>query len=32
MFRMLVRERGWTPQDYQDWLTTTLLEALVKKD
>jgi len=32
LYRMLVRERGWAPQDYQDWLTTTLLEALVKKD
>jgi hypothetical protein len=29
---MLVRERGWTPQDYQEWLTKTLLETLVRPD
>jgi AcrR family transcriptional regulator len=28
LYRMLVRERGWTPQEYEDWLTKTLLEML----
>jgi hypothetical protein len=28
---MLVRERGWTPQEYEEWLTKTVLEALVDK-
>jgi AcrR family transcriptional regulator len=31
LYRLLVRERGWTPQQYEDWLTTTLLETLVGK-
>jgi AcrR family transcriptional regulator len=29
VYRMLVREGGWTPDRYQDWLSQTLLEALV---
>jgi AcrR family transcriptional regulator len=29
LYRLLVRERGWTPQQYEDWLTKTLLETLV---
>jgi AcrR family transcriptional regulator len=29
LYRMLVRERGWTPQDYEKWLSKTLLEILV---
>lgn len=28
LYRMLVRERGWTPQEYQDWLTKTVVEML----
>jgi len=32
VFRMLVQEGGWSPQRYQDWLSRTLLEALVEKD
>jgi len=28
-YRMLVRERGWTPHDYQEWLAKTLLGTLV---
>lgn len=31
LYRMLVRERGWTPYEYEDWLTKTLLETLVDK-
>jgi AcrR family transcriptional regulator len=30
LYRMLVRERGWTPQEYEDWLTKALLEILVE--
>jgi hypothetical protein len=29
---MLVRDRGWTPQQYEDWLANTLVEALVRKN
>jgi AcrR family transcriptional regulator len=29
LYRMLVRERDWTPQAYEDWLRKTLLETLV---
>lgn len=29
VYRMLVHEAGWTPDQYQAWLSTTLLEALV---
>lgn len=28
LYRMLVRERGWTPQEYQDWLEQAVLEML----
>lgn len=31
VYRMLVRERGWSPQQYQDWLGETLLEALLSE-
>ena len=31
LYRLLVRERGWTPQQYEDWLAKTLLETLVGK-
>src|SRR5438876_366364 len=29
VYRMLVRERGWSPQKYQDWLADTLVHALL---
>ncbi len=29
LYRMLVRERGWTPQKYEDWLADTLVNALL---
>jgi AcrR family transcriptional regulator len=31
VYRMLVHEGGWSPQQYQDWISRTLLEALVEK-
>ena len=31
LYRLLVRERGWTPQQYEDWLAKTLVETLVGK-
>lgn len=30
VYRMLVREGGWTPDRYQEWLSQTLVEALVE--
>jgi AcrR family transcriptional regulator len=30
IYRMLVREAGWTPDRYEDWLRETLLAALVE--
>jgi len=32
VYRMLVQEGGWTPDAYQDWLSATLLEALVRPE
>src|SRR6266513_1137455 len=29
VYRMLVRERGWSPQKYQDWLAETLVLSLL---
>jgi len=29
VYRMLVRERGWSPQKYQDWLADTLVHFLL---
>jgi branched-subunit amino acid transport protein len=29
VYRMLVRERGWTSQKYQDWLADTLVRNLL---
>jgi len=29
VYRMLVRERGWSPQKYQDWLADTLVHTLL---
>ncbi len=29
VYRMLVRERSWTPQKYQDWLAETLVHSLL---
>ena len=30
VYRMLVRERGWTSQQYQDWLADTLVQSLLR--
>jgi hypothetical protein len=30
LFRMLVRGRGWSPEQYENWLEDTLLSALLK--
>ena len=32
LYRLLVRDRGWTAQRYEDWLGNTLVDALVRKD
>jgi AcrR family transcriptional regulator len=32
VYRMLVEDGGWTPDQYQDWLSTTLQEALVRPE
>jgi AcrR family transcriptional regulator len=29
VYRMLVRERGWSPQEYEDWLADTLMYCLL---
>jgi len=29
VYRMLVRERGWSSQNYQDWLANTLVQSLL---
>jgi AcrR family transcriptional regulator len=29
VYRMLVRERGWSPQKYQNWLADTLVQSLL---
>ncbi|HEU5233025.1 MAG TPA: TetR/AcrR family transcriptional regulator [Terriglobales bacterium] len=29
VYRMLVSERGWSPQKYQDWLADTLVDSLL---
>jgi len=29
VYRMLVRERGWSSQTYQDWLADTLVHSLL---
>jgi AcrR family transcriptional regulator len=29
VYRMLVRERGWSPQQYQEWLADTLVQSLL---
>lgn len=29
VYRMLVRERGWSPQKYQNWLADTLVQCLL---
>ena len=31
VYRMLVRERGWSPQKYQNWLADTLVRSLLRK-
>ena len=30
IYRMLVRERGWSSQQYQDWLADTLVRSLLR--
>jgi AcrR family transcriptional regulator len=30
IYRMLVRERAWSPQKYQDWLADALVESLLE--
>lgn len=30
VYRMLVRERGWSPQKYQNWLAGALVQSLLK--
>ena len=30
VYRMLVNEGGWTPQQYQEWLSRTLVDALAQ--
>ncbi len=32
IYRMLVVDGGWSPDEYQEWLAATLMEALVKAD
>ena len=32
LYRLLVRDRGWTGQQYEDWLGNMLVEALVRPD
>jgi AcrR family transcriptional regulator len=32
VYRMLVRERGWSSQKYQDWLADTLVRSLLDPD
>jgi hypothetical protein len=29
VYRMLVRERGWSSQEYQDWLADALVHSLL---
>jgi len=31
VYRMLVRERGWSPQKYEDWLADTLVRSLLSR-
>ena len=32
VYRMLVRERGWSPQKYEDWLADTLIRNLLTRE
>lgn len=32
LYRMLVRDRGWTAQEFENWLADTLVEALIGKE
>jgi AcrR family transcriptional regulator len=32
VYRMLVRERGWSSQKYQDWLADTLVQSLLSPE
>jgi hypothetical protein len=31
VYRMLVTERRWSPQQYEDWLADTLVSSLLDK-
>jgi hypothetical protein len=31
VYRMLVHEAGWTPDEYEAWLSQTLVDALVAR-
>jgi AcrR family transcriptional regulator len=31
LYRMLAVDRGWTPDDYEQWLTSTLIDALLSR-
>ena len=31
VYRMVVRERGWSPQKYQNWLANALVRSLLRK-
>jgi len=31
VYRMLVRERGWSSEEYQKWLGETLAESLLNR-
>ncbi len=31
LYRMLVVERGWTPDEYQEWLASTLVDTLLPR-
>jgi hypothetical protein len=30
MYRMLVRDQGWTAQQFEDWLANLLVETLIE--
>ena len=32
IYRMLVRERGWSSQKYQDWLADTLVRSVLSPE
>jgi hypothetical protein len=32
LYCILVRDRGWTAQQYEEWLANTLVETLLRKE